>query len=69
LADKPSETSTLKLEFNYALAHEEDIANKDSKMTSYPKESIFRVVVPVKKQDSSELGSHTETIRIPSPSH
>lgn len=37
LAEKPSETTPLKLEFNYAIPTEEDIQNKDSKMVSYNK--------------------------------
>lgn len=51
LADKPTETSALKLEFNYAIASEEDIANKDSKMTSYSKESIYKRVITIERKD------------------
>ena len=54
LADKPSETSQLKLEFNYAIASQQDIKNKDSKMTSYAKENVFRLVVPVHRMEEGE---------------
>lgn len=47
LADKPSTTSPLKLEFNYAVASEEDLKNKDSKMTSVPKENVFKTIITV----------------------
>jgi hypothetical protein len=53
LADKPSTSSQLKLEFNYALAHQEDLQNKDSKMVGYGKDEIFRLVVPVNRSDGA----------------
>lgn len=40
------------MEFNYALARQEDIQNKDSKMIGYAKEDIFRLVVPVHRSDN-----------------
>ena len=54
LAEKPSETSQLKLEFNYAIVTAEDLANKDSKMNGYPKDQVSRVVVAVHRLDVEE---------------
>lgn len=54
LADKPSESSQLKLEFNYAIPSEDDIRNKDSKMNSISKENIFKTVILVERNDDPQ---------------
>ncbi len=55
LADKPSETNQLKLEFNYAIPNEEDIKNKDSKMNSISKENIFKTIITIERNDNPDV--------------
>lgn len=52
LAEKPSETTPLRLEFNYAIPTEEEIRINDSKMNSYGKDAVFRKIVTITRDDS-----------------
>lgn len=52
LAEKPSESTSLKLEINYAIPSEEEIRVNDSKMNSYGRDSVFRKIITVNRDDS-----------------
>lgn len=52
LAEKPSETTPLRLEFNYAIPTEEEIRINDSKMNSYGKDAVFRKIITITRDDS-----------------
>jgi hypothetical protein len=52
LADKPSETTPLRLEFNYAIPSEEEIRINDSKMNSYGRDGVYRKIITITRDDS-----------------
>ena len=52
LAEKPSESTPLRLEFNYAIPTEEEIRINDSKMNSYGKDAVFRKIITITRDDS-----------------
>ena len=52
LAEKPSDTTPLRLEFNYAIPTEEEIRINDSKMNSYGKDAVFRKIITITRDDS-----------------
>ena len=54
LAEKPSETTPLKLEINYAIPSEEELRINDSKMASYGRDAIFRKVITIQRDDSAK---------------
>lgn len=53
LAEKPSETTPLKLQLNYAIPSEEEIRLNDSKMNSYTRDNVFKKIVTVLRDDSA----------------
>ena len=54
LAEKPSESTPLRLELNYAVPSEEEIRINDSKMNSYGRDAVFRKVVTISRDDSAK---------------
>lgn len=62
LADKPSESTPLRLELNYAIPTEEEIRINDSKMNSYGRDAVFRKVVTINRDDSAKPQSLSASI-------
>jgi len=60
LAEKPSETTPLKLEINYAIPSEEELRINDSKMASYGRDAIFRKVITIQRDDSAKPSTGLE---------
>lgn len=54
LAEKPSETTPLRLELNYAVPSEEEIKLNDSKMASYGRDAIYRRIITINRDDSAK---------------
>lgn len=54
LAEKPSDTTPLRLELNYVIPTEEEIRTNDSKMNSYGRDAVFRRVITIHRDDSAK---------------
>jgi hypothetical protein len=59
LAEKPAESTALRLELNYAIPTEEEIRINDSKMNSYGRDAVFRRVITIIRDDSAKPALHT----------
>lgn len=61
LAEKPSESTPLRLELNYVIPTEEEIRINDSKMNSYGRDAVFRRVITINRDDSAKPALMTST--------
>lgn len=61
LAEKPSESTPLRLELNYVIPTEEEIRINDSKMNSYGRDAVFRRIITINRDDSAKPALTTST--------
>jgi hypothetical protein len=57
LAEKPSESTPLRLELNYAVPSEDEIRTNDSRMNSYGRDAIFRRIITIARDDAAKPAS------------
>jgi hypothetical protein len=65
LAEKPSESTPLRLELNYVIPTEEEIRINDSKMNSYGRDAVFRRIVTISRDDSVKPASLSASTPVP----